>query len=161
MLFVIKSFLVKHFISTLFFVFVWQYYTHWFFFQIHSKMTSNLQYWQNVYKCTFICMRRNEVKTKRLDNLLCNIVFFFSVMAFCVFFLRILITGFYEFYHAVNVRKTHVEENKWLLVECTKPEFYANLKKHSQICDDVNLEKHDSIYLHALKDVMENLSLSA
>ena len=79
-------------------------------------------------------------------------------MGFCVFLLRILISGSYEFYHAVNVRKTHIEENKWLAVECTKPEFYANLKKHSQICDDVNLEKHDSIYLHALKDVMENLS---
>jgi len=103
-------------------------------------------------------MRSNEVKTRRLDNLLCNIIFCFSVMGFCVFLLRILISGSYEFYHAVNVRKTHIEENKWLSVECTKPEFYANLKKHSQICDDVNLEKHDSIYLHALKDVMENLS---
>ena len=46
-------------------------------------------------------------------------------------------------------------DETWLLRQCNDPEFYANLRQHSDICTEVENNARASLLLRALSKVME------
>jgi len=46
-------------------------------------------------------------------------------------------------------------DEQWLLARCQDDEFYHNMRQHSKLCDTVTDNQHDSVFLHALRRVIE------
>ena len=104
-------------------------------------------------------LRTNETRAKRLDTLLCNIIFcgFFFTVALCV--VAFVATRTHMFHGALMRRQQSMLNNQWLVLQCKSPDFYSNMKQHSTLCDDVVLEQTDALWLHALRDVIDQTYL--
>lgn len=46
-------------------------------------------------------------------------------------------------------------DEQWLVARCQDDEFYHNMRQHSELCDTVSDNQHDSVLLHALRRVIE------
>jgi hypothetical protein len=104
-------------------------------------------------------LRTNETRAKRLDTLLCNIIFcgIFFTVALCV--VAFVATRTHMFHGALMRRQQSMLNNQWLVLQCKSPDFYSNMKQHSTLCDDVVLEQTDNLWLHALRDVIDQTYL--
>lgn len=60
------------------------------------------------------------------------------------------------FHVALTKRQQQTLNNAWLLEQCKAPSFYSNMKHHSSLCDDLVLEQADALWLHALRDVIDD-----
>jgi hypothetical protein len=63
------------------------------------------------------------------------------------------------FHGALMRRQQNILNNQWLVQQCKSPDFYSNMKQHSTLCDDVVLEQTDAVWLHALRDVIDQTYL--
>lgn len=72
-----------------------------------------------------------------------SILFYISVTG--IFISRFYI--FYEVYTAESVKK---REDAWLRVQCKNPEFYSNLRQHTDLCTQVEQHARSWIFLTAL-----------
>jgi len=97
----------------------------------------------------------NEVKKRRLDGLVCNILLGFLTVALCVGVFAFLATRSHMYHVAFAKRKLELDNNTWLLQQCKSSDFYSNMKHHSTLCDDVALAESDALWLHALRDVID------
>lgn len=104
-------------------------------------------------------MRKNETRARHLDTLLCNLVFMASVVIFCLLILAFLATRTHMFHAALTKRQQKAADNAWLIQQCKKTEFYSNMKHHSTLCDDVVLTQADALWLHSLRDVIDQTYL--
>lgn len=81
---------------------------------------------------------------------LVTVLFYMALLGICVS--RIYI--FYEVYAAETVKK---KEDAWLRVQCKDPQFYSNLRQHTDLCSQVEKHAQSSIFLTALNAmVMQN-----
>lgn len=48
---------------------------------------------------------------------------------------------------------TKLENERWLLQQCSDPEFYFNLKEHTDLCAVVVANANSNAYLNALQTV--------
>ena len=71
----------------------------------------------------------------------------------------LLVTNIHKFHMALTVRRKAMEDNKWLLTQCKSAEFYSNMRQHSSLCDEVELEEADTLWLHAMRDVFDSVHL--
>jgi hypothetical protein len=104
-------------------------------------------------------LKGNEARyrnPRRLDVLLCNVVFSSLLIAIILGSLAFLATRTHMFHRALMRRQQIKLNNMWLVEQCKAPSFYSNMKQHSSLCDDVVLEQTDSLWLHALRDVIDN-----
>ena len=100
-------------------------------------------------------LRTNETRARRLDSLMCNLIFSAVFLALCLCALGFLATRTHMFHGALMRRQQNVLNNMWLLQQCKSPDFYSNMKQHSTLCDDVVLQQTDALWLHALRDVID------
>lgn len=95
------------------------------------------------------------VRGRRLDGLVCNVLLGGATVLAGVFALAFLATRSHMFHVAYTRRRQVLENNVWLLQQCKSPDFYGNMKHHSTLCDDVALAESDALWLHALRDVVD------
>jgi hypothetical protein len=101
-------------------------------------------------------LRTGEARSRRLDSSVCNIFFGALLLLFCILTLSFLATRTHMFHVALMRRQQQTLNNRWLLEQCKAPEFYSNMKHHSSLCDDLVLEQADALWLHALRDVIDD-----
>ena len=104
-------------------------------------------------------MRKHERRASRLDALLCNILGISTVAIFILSCAGTFVTKLHMFQQALTKRRKHYEDNMWLEEQCNQAEFYQKMKHHSTICDDIALARSDSLWLHALRDVVDKSSV--
>ena len=104
-------------------------------------------------------MRKHERRASRLDALLCNIIGISICAIFILSCIGTFVTKVHMYQQALNKRRKHYEDNLWLEEQCKEAEFYQNMKHHSNICDDIALARVDSLWLHALRDVVDKSSI--
>ena len=95
------------------------------------------------------------VRSKRLDSVVCHVLFVCASATVCVGILAFLATRTHMYHTAYYKRRQTQENSVWLLQQCKSSDFYSNMKHHSSICDDVALAENDSLWLHALRDVID------
>lgn len=76
-----------------------------------------------------------------------------------VYFFMILVTHAYNFHENYTAHTNKVAEEKWLLERCKDPEFYANMRQHSDLCETVSLNARRSAVLSALNAIAANTFL--
>ena len=104
-------------------------------------------------------LRTHDSGIRRLDSLMCNIVFGALFIALGLGVLAFVATRTHMFHGALMRRQQQAQNNVWLLQQCQSAEFYSNMKQHSTLCDDVVLAQTDALWLHALRDVIEETYL--
>jgi hypothetical protein len=104
-------------------------------------------------------LRTNETRSRRLETLMCNFVFGALFLALSLGAMAFVATRTHMFHGALMRRQQNAENNVWLLQQCKSADFYSNMKQHSTLCDDVVLEQTDTLWLHALRDVIDNTYL--
>ena len=107
-------------------------------------------------------VRGNEPRyrnSRRLDVLLSNVMFSFVIISLVLGSLAFLATRTHMFHRELMRRQQINVNNIWLVEQCKAPNFYSNMKQHSTLCDDVVLEQTDNLWLHALRDVIDNTYL--
>jgi len=80
------------------------------------------------------------------------LVIFFWMMSFFIIKSHLLHVSY-------TARQQQNMNNKWLMEQCKLPEFYHNMKHHATLCDDLELQNKDSIWLHSLRDVLDSSSI--
>jgi hypothetical protein len=88
-----------------------------------------------------------------------NIIFGAACLLTLVAILSFAATRTHMFHTALTKRQQQSLNNAWLLEQCMTPEFYSNMKHHSSLCDDLVLEQADALWLHALRDVIDETRL--
>lgn len=101
-------------------------------------------------------LRTNETRSRRLETLMCNLLFGALFLALSLGAMAFVATRTHMFHGALMRRQQNAENNVWLLQQCKSADFYSNMKQHSTLCDDVVLEQTDTLWLHALRDVIDN-----
>jgi hypothetical protein len=101
-------------------------------------------------------LRKGEAHKRRIDSSACNILFGASFVLAFIATLSFLATRTHMFHVAFMKRQQQTLNNAWLLEQCKAPEFYSNMKHHSSLCDDLVLEQADALWLHALRDVIDD-----
>ena len=104
-------------------------------------------------------MRSREFKSHRLDNTICGIITVAAILVCMALLCSFVITRTHMFHQAFSLRLRHRDNSQWLVKQCNTPEFYSNMQQHSSICEDVQQVNTDSIWLHAMRDVIDNTSL--
>lgn len=115
-----------------------------------------------VYLKTSFCrtMRNSTVVRRVLLHEICA-----NIMLACLVFMVVLVgvlftvSRAYIFQHELNVLKTERKNEKWLLRQCEDDTFYHEMKHHSTLCDEVNVNSQDDIYLLALGRVSQKTYL--
>ena len=96
-----------------------------------------------------------KARGRRLDGLVCHVVLGCACAAACVGALAFAATRSHAFHVALSRRRQEQANNGWLLEQCQSPQFYSSLRHHSTLCDDVALAQADALWLHALRDVID------
>lgn len=73
--------------------------------------------------------------------------------------LGFLVTRLQFFSEALNGEYQRRAQETWLLRECKKPEFYANMQLHADLCDKVEANARGSPFLVALAQLFEHTYL--
>lgn len=102
---------------------------------------------------------RGEHQTRRLNSLICNIVIVAILLVCVAVVIGFTITRTHMFHVAYGARTRDYTNNVWLVEQCKSAEFYSNMKQHSSLCEDVEKLQNDSLWLHALRDVIDKTSL--
>ncbi len=100
-------------------------------------------------------LRTGETHKRRIDSSVCNIFFGATCLLAFIVTLSFLATRTHMFHASLTRRQQAAINNAWLLEQCKGPEFYSNMKHHSSLCDDLVLEQNDALWLHALRDVID------
>jgi hypothetical protein len=95
------------------------------------------------------------VRSKRLDGIVCHVLFVCVSVMLGLGALAFLATRTHMYHVAFHKRRQTLENSMWLVQQCKTSDFYSNMKHHSTICDDVALAETDALWLHALRDVID------
>lgn len=101
----------------------------------------------------------SESHKRRLDGMVSSILFTAVSVMLAFSTLAFMTTRSHMFHVAYSKRKQDVQNSEWLLEQCQTAEFYSNMKHHSTLCDDIALAQTDAIWLHALRDVIDQTHL--
>jgi hypothetical protein len=70
-----------------------------------------------------------------------------------------LVTRLQVFSEALNLEYQRRTQEAWLRSECKKPDFYANMQLHADLCDKVEAHARGSPFLAALAHLFETTYL--
>jgi hypothetical protein len=79
-----------------------------------------------------------------------------AIVLSCVGF---LVTRVQMFSEALNSEIHRRTQEAWLRQECKKPEFYANMQNHADLCDKVEAHARAHAWLAALSHLFQNTYL--
>lgn len=102
-------------------------------------------------------MHSSYSKRSNTENL-CQLVQVFVILGLTFWIVSVLIIKAHLLHVSIIGRHQQVENNQWLFEQCKQPEFYHNMKHHATLCDDLELQSKDSVWLHALRDVLDHSS---
>jgi hypothetical protein len=71
-----------------------------------------------------------------------------------LWFLALAISRGYTFYGALNAELTRKNNNRWLLERCNEPDFYFNIRGHTDLCAEVVSNGKSNVFLSALYTVV-------
>ena len=54
---------------------------------------------------------------------------------------------------AYQLQRTKIEKEAWLRAQCAKPEFYANMRYHNSLCEEVEATARIGALWHALQEM--------
>jgi hypothetical protein len=86
----------------------------------------------------------------------CTFVPTCAIILSCIGF---VVTRLQVFSEALNGEIQRRAQEKWLRTECTKPEFYANMQIHADLCDKVEANARGNVWLAALAHLFQNTYL--
>lgn len=86
----------------------------------------------------------------------CTFVPLCAIVLSCVGF---AVTRLQMFSEALNLENQKRAQEKWLRTECAKPDFYANMQLHADLCDKVEANFRGSPFLSALAHIFQNTYL--
>lgn len=66
---------------------------------------------------------------------------------------------FFVFYEAYTSALRVIRDEAWIRAQCADPQFYSNLKQHSDLCQSVQINFERSPFLIALNAVSETAHL--
>lgn len=84
---------------------------------------------------------------------------FVPTCAIVVSCLGFVVTRLQMFSEALNGEMQRRAQEKWLRTECARPDFYANLQLHADLCDKVEANARGNVWLIALAHLFENTYL--
>jgi hypothetical protein len=79
-----------------------------------------------------------------------------AIVLSCVGF---FVTRVQMFSEALNGENQRRSQEAWLRQECKKPEFYANMQLHADLCDKVEAHARGHAWLAALSHLFQNTYL--
>ena len=62
-----------------------------------------------------------------------------------------------ELHAAYELRRTRIEKETWLRSQCARPEFYTNMRYHTNLCEEVEATARIGAAWHALTEVAGSL----
>jgi len=86
----------------------------------------------------------------------CTFVPMCAIILSCVGF---VVTRLQVFSEALNGEIQRRAQEKWLRTECAKPDFYANMQIHADLCDKVEANARGNVWLAALAHLCQNTYL--
>jgi hypothetical protein len=69
------------------------------------------------------------------------------------------VSRLFVFYEAYSAFLRVLKDEEWLRVQCALPEFYSNLRQHTDLCNNVRLNAERSPLLIALNEVANTAHL--
>ena len=86
----------------------------------------------------------------------CTFVPACAIVLSCIGF---VVTRIQMFSDALNSENQRRSQEAWLRQECKKPEFYANMQNHADLCDKVEAHARGHAWLAALSHLFQNTYL--
>jgi len=96
---------------------------------------------------------------RRDARLVTNCFFYVPLLAADLWFSGFLLTRVQLYYEALVVEQQRRKHEEWLMQQCKSPEFYANMKHHSALCDQVEAHARGSVHLVAAMQLIQNTYL--
>ena len=98
--------------------------------------------------------------TMRRDaRLISNTCFYMPVLALVLWVCGFAITRVQLYAEALVVEQQRRKHEEWLMEQCKSPDFYANMKHHSALCDQVEAHARGSVHLVAAIQLIQNTYL--
>ena len=72
-----------------------------------------------------------------------------TVLWLCTF----TVSRIFIFCEALNLEKLKVMDEKYLVEKCKDPEFFSNIRQHTDLCTEVTANANSNLYLKALNTV--------
>jgi hypothetical protein len=69
------------------------------------------------------------------------------------------VSRLFMFYEAYSAFLGVLKDEEWLRVQCALPEFYSNMRQHTDLCNAVRLNAERSPVLYALNEVASTAHL--
>ncbi len=93
-----------------------------------------MQKYENfIYVCTYKSVQKMSTPSMALSVCLRNALVSFWMLWATTF----VVTRLYALHEAYVWEVGKRNDERWLLQQCLDPEFYANLKQHSDLCTEV------------------------
>jgi len=67
-----------------------------------------------------------------------------------------LVSVFYNFHIAYSSHVAKKNDERWLLKKCSDPDFFINMKQHTDLCESVSKNAQSNAILFALNHVVSN-----
>jgi hypothetical protein len=77
------------------------------------------------------------LRVRRDACLISNTFFYLPVVALALWICGFALTRVQLYAEALVVEQQRRKHEEWLMQQCKSPEFYANMKLHSALCDQV------------------------
>lgn len=96
------------------------------------------------------------MRTYRRESNICYWSFVYvPLVAVVLWMVGFVLTRVQLFNEALKTEELSREREAWLMQECRKPEFYAHMKHHSALCDQVEVHAKGSLYLAAAMHLVQ------
>jgi hypothetical protein len=96
---------------------------------------------------------------RRDARLVSNCFLYVPLLALGLWFSGFVLTRVQLYYEALVVEQQRRNHEEWLMQQCKSPEFYANMKHHSALCDQVEAHARGSVHLVAAMQLIQNTYL--
>ena len=96
---------------------------------------------------------------RRDARLVTNCFFYVPLLALGLWLSGFVLTRVQLYYEALVVEQQRRKHEEWLMEQCKSPAFYANMKHHSALCDQVEAHARGSVHLVAAIQLIQNTYL--
>ena len=93
------------------------------------------------------------------SRLISNCFFYTSCVAIFLWCAGFVLTRVQLFFEALVLEQQRRKHEEWLMEQCKSAEFYANMKHHSALCDQVEAHARGSVHLAAAIQLIQNTYL--
>jgi len=96
---------------------------------------------------------------RRDSRLISNCFAYTPIFALGCWFAGFLLTRVQLYVEALVVEQQRRKHEEWLMEQCKSAEFYANMKHHAALCDQVEAHARGSVHLVAAIQLIQNTYL--